>query len=339
MLSRIGIVLVSIVLGLLGLEIGLRAMDGMLGNWSNLVLDARQVLSRTEGRRFQYDELLGFSTRAGLRPNGDSTAAAEPPVLAVGDSYTYGEEVADDETWPALLQQRIGRPVLNGGVSGYGFDQSVLRAEILTTQHHPDAVVVSFIADDIRRTEMSRIWGAEKPYFDVMGENNAKGALVLRGVPVPPRPAPASTLTFWHWLLGRSYLFDFTLRRLGLIQYWFGDHVRVHPEGMGETIACRLTDRLAELQRLSGAKVIVLAEYDPVVWDDPAFAAEQRRMTEGLLACARRQGLATLDSFEALAKSGAKPGQRALYWVWHMNAAGNGLIADLVARALDSNGK
>ena len=331
MAARALLTLVSIAVGLGVLEIGLRATHGVLGNWSNLVLEARTVLAQTEGQRFQYDERLGFATRGGLRANGDAPSADGPTILAVGDSYTYGEEVADDETWPALLQRRIGRPVLNGGVSGYGFDQIVLRAEMLAAEHRPAVVVVSFIADDIRRTEMSRIWGAEKPYFDLAGDR-----LGLRGVPVAQRPDPGSTLTVWQWLLGRSYLFDFALRRLGVIQHWFGDHVRAHPEGRGEKIACALTGRLAELQRQSGARVLVLAQYDPVVWDDPSFAAEQRRLTEGLLGCARRHGLATLDSFDALA---ATPGPRALYKTWHMNAAGNRLIAGLVAQALAANGK
>ena len=63
---------------------------------------------------------------------------------------------------------------------------------------------------------------------------------------------------------------------------------------------------------------------------------EQRKLTEGLLACARQQGLATLDSYDYLAASG-KP--RALYKLWHMNRDGNFLIAALVARTLDGNGK
>ena len=80
----------------------------------------------------------------------------------------------------------------------------------------------------------------------------------------------------------------------------------------------------------------MLAEYDPVVWDEPKLAPEQRKLTEGLLACARRQGLATLDSYDALAATG-KP--RTLYKLWHMNRDGNFLIAALLARALDANGK
>ena len=44
---------------------------------------------------------------------------------------------------------------------------------------------------------------------------------------------------------------DFVLRRLDLLHNWFGDHVRVHPDGDGERISCLLTGRLAEL-RMAG---------------------------------------------------------------------------------------
>jgi lysophospholipase L1-like esterase len=313
---------------LLLLELGLRAANGYLGDWSNLVLRARTALGETEAQRFVPDPRVGYVPKGGTRGNGVTGAVqGDPIVLAVGDSYTYGEEVADDETWPAFLQTKLARPVVNGGVSGFGFDQIVLRAEALAPQIGPGAIVAAFIADDVRRTEMRRMWGAEKPYFAFDGDR-----LVARNLPVPPRPDPASTLSIWQRLLGRSYLFDFVLRRLDLLYDWFGDHIRVHPAGTGERLACALTERLAALQKSSGAKVLVVALYDPVVWQDPAFAAEQRRQTQALLACAARQGLATLDSFEALQKAGAG----ALYRQWHMNAKGNQLVADLVAQALNS---
>ena len=116
--------------------------------------------------------------------------------------------------------------MLNAGVSGYGFDQIVLRAEQLAPRYKPSAIVVGFIADDIRRTEMRRLWSADKPYFDL-----DKDQLVLRSVPVPPRADPRTTLSFWQRTLGYSYLFDFILRRLDLLHDWFGDHIRVHPAG------------------------------------------------------------------------------------------------------------
>ncbi len=328
----------SILVGLMALEIGLRASTwGYLFTWPNFVLDARTVLAESDRGRYVHDERLGYVPRAGhasggvtieaggLRRTGE--ALAGPSILAVGDSFTFGEEVDDGQTWPAQLQALTGRRVLNGGVTGYGFDQVVLRAEQLAALYKPAVIVVAFIADDIRRTEMRRLWSADKPYFAVDG-----GKLELRGVPVPPRAEPRSTLSFWQRTLGYSYLFDFILRRLDLLHDWFGDHLRVAPSGSGEPIACRLAGRLAELQRTSGARVIVMAEYDPVVWDDAAFAAEQRRMTKGLLDCAAKAGLATIDSFDALAATG-KP--RQLYVLWHMNEAGNRLIAGLVAHELN----
>jgi lysophospholipase L1-like esterase len=331
------LIVASILVGLMALEIGLRASTwGYLFTWPNFVLDARTVLAETDRGRYVHDPQLGYVPRAGhassgvtieasgLRRTGEALAGA--PILAVGDSFTFGDEVDDGQTWPAQLQSLTGRRVLNGGVSGYGVDQIVLRAEQLAASFKPAVIVVAFIADDIRRTEMRRLWSADKPYFAIDG-----GKLDLLGVPVPPRADPRTTLTFWQRTLGYSYLFDFILRRLDLLHDWFGDHVRVQPPGTGERIACELARRLAELRRSSGAEVIVMAEYDPVVWDDPAFSAEQRRMTRGMLDCAAKAGLTTIDSFDAMAATG-KP--RQLYGLWHLNEAGNRLIAKLVAEKL-----
>jgi hypothetical protein len=342
-IKRSLLILASILVGLMALEVGLRASTwGYLFTWPNFVLDARTVLAARDRGRYVHDDRLGYLPRAGyaapgltieadgLRRTGEQTADA--PILAVGDSFTFGDEVNDGQTWPAQLKLLTGRHVLNGGVSGYGFDQAVLRAEQLAAKYKPSAIVVGFIADDIRRTEMRRLWSADKPYFD-LDSDPGNDKIALRGVPVPERVDPRTTLSFWQRTLGYSYLFDFILRRLDLLHDWFGDHVRVHPAGTGERLSCRLTDRLAALQRSSGARVIVVAEYDPVVWDDPAFAAEQRRMTKGLLDCAAKNGLATIDSFPALAET-AQP--RQLYGLWHMTEQGNRLIAKLIAAKLSS---
>jgi lysophospholipase L1-like esterase len=337
--ARAALVLGSIVAGLILLELGLRASTWVyLFNWPNWVLGARTVHTERDTGRHIHDAKLGHTPRPayatpgltidanGLRNTGEAPVGAGGPILAVGDSFTFGEEVTDAEAWPAQLQRIAGRRVINAGVSGYGFDQIVLRAEELAPLYKPGAIVVGFIADDIRRTEMRRLWGADKPYYDIDGQT-----LVLRNVPVLPRAAPETTLNFWQRTLGYSYLADFIMRRLDLLYDWYGDHLRVHPLGTGERIACLLTGRLAELQRSSGARVLVVAEYDPIVWDDPSFAAKQREMTGALLSCAQKQGLATLDSYDAMVGT-SKP--RQLYVQWHMNGEGNALIARLVAKSL-----
>lgn len=118
----------------------------------------------------------------GLRFSGERPASSDGSILTVGDSFTYGDEVRDEEAWPARLQSLTGRPVLNGGVSGYGLDQTILRAEQLTPVHGPSVIIVSFIADNILRTEMSRMWWRNKPWFTIEDDQ-----LVLKGVPVPNR--------------------------------------------------------------------------------------------------------------------------------------------------------
>lgn len=339
---RTVLVICAVLMALVSLEFAVRASSwGYLFAYPNFVLTARRVLAERDGGRYVHDRELGHVPRAGyaapgttietdgLRRTGSEKEGEEvagAPILAVGDSFTYGNEVEDRQTWPAQLQLLTGRRVLNAGVSGYGFDQIVLRAEQLAAKYKPSAIVVGFIADDIRRTEMRRLWSADKPYFVI-----EDGKPALRGVPVPPRSDAAGTLSFWQWTLGYSYLFDLVLRRLDLLHDWYGDHERVQAPGTGEHLSCLLAARLAELQKQSGAHVIVLAEYDPVVWDDAAFAAEQQRLTRGLLDCAAQAGLATIDSFDALAATGAP---KKLYVTWHMNEPGNRLIAGLVAKAL-----
>jgi hypothetical protein len=80
-------------------------------------------------------------------------------------------------------------------VSGYGLDQIVLRTAQLDAALRPDVIVVSFIADDVRRTELRRIWDFDKPYFEL-----GNGELVLRNSPVRPADAQ-SALTGWQRLV------------------------------------------------------------------------------------------------------------------------------------------
>jgi hypothetical protein len=341
-IGRLGLSLGAVALTLGALEIGVRLSEGWISAWPNFVLESRKVQATRNESRYVSDATLGYVPRPNYSADGMSFDANgfrrsgalpdDGAILAVGDSFTFGEEVKDDETWPAHLQSILGKRVLNAGVSGYGFDQIVMRAERTVADTHPPVVIVSFIADDILRTEMRRRWSAEKPYFDIQN-----GALVLRNIPIP-RPDPDTSLGFFERTLGYSFLVDFVLQRLDAIDRWHGDQVRVHPSGMGEKISCLLTRQLADLQQRSGAHILVVAQYDPYVWKNASFAAEQRRLTKGLLDCSRRQGLEVLDTFDSLAANGGKGAPGSLYGLWHMNDAGNRLTAGLIAAALGNDG-
>ena len=342
--ARIGLVAGSILVSLLLVELGSRLArgHGALLHWKNIVLEQRtEVAAHNLGARFVYDPLLGFVQRPrfsspgqhyddeGFRvtppPPGDAAAGAAadaPPIVATGDSFTQGDEVNDDQTWPADLQILLKRRAVNAGVAAFGFDQTVLRTVQLADTMRPALMVVGFIGDDLRRAEMKRTWGVEKPYFERRGSD-----VVLRNVPVPASPAPADTLSLWNWLLGWSVAFDSFLQMKGWQYEWVTDHERVMPRGEGEKLACPLMQRLA----LLGPPIVVVAQYDFYVWVDAEFGAEQHRKSQVVLKCAEQAGLAAVDTYAAMQQAVKSRGLRTMYGSWHPSVDGYRLIAEQIA--------
>jgi hypothetical protein len=360
MMARLALLLGSLIVGLVILELGARRLRGpeWLDQWPNLVTAQRAESAGDVARHAIHDDILGFVPRPGARllnlalerdgtirqtnashdakglrlpPAGAPLSLPGPPILAVGDSFTYGAEVDDADTWPVALQAILGQPVVNAGTNGYGIDQIVLRAERVTRIVHPGAIVVALIHDDLRRAELSRVWGADKPYFDVAGD-----ALVLRNVPVPRSTELQAPLTLVQRLLGRSVLIHMAMQAVGLMDDWSNDAIRVHPEGNGERIACLLMDRLAAFGRAAEAKIVVVALYDADAWRWRwlGLLARQQRTLEATLSCAAKAGIETIDSYNAFDRAIASDGIDALYHRWHPTAAGNRLIAELAAARL-----
>jgi hypothetical protein len=63
----------------------------------------------------------------------------------LGDSYTFGDEVSDDETWPAILERLTHHRVVNGEVSGYGTAQARLRGTQLLSAGNYSMVILSIL--------------------------------------------------------------------------------------------------------------------------------------------------------------------------------------------------
>jgi len=343
-LKRLALVVASVLFSLVLLELGLRVFNGAPGGWQglthwpNLVLQARTA---SWDRHTVPDPRLGFIPRPDfywehgmahydahsdrLTPAPPGVTLAEPPVLVVGDSFAHGDEISDEETWPARLQPLIHRRVINAAMSGYGIDQMVLRGEIVAARVKPSAIVLSFIADDVRRMEMKRVWGAEKPYFALVD-----GKLVERNVPVPPSPDPATTLDGWDIAFGRSALVKTVLESLGWWYEWTADHVRVMPSGDGLTLVCPLFKRLAKV----GVPVLVVGQYAPYHWQNERYARTTSQTMQSVLACADEAGFATLDLFPAIDEGVRKQGLWKIYRIAHPSPAGAALAAKAIAAEL-----
>jgi len=255
----------------------------------------------------------------GTRSNANPPPQSERPLtLAVGDSFAFGDEVNDAESWEAVLERLSGHRVINAGVPGFGLDQAVLRAEQLAAVYAPDVIIVSFIPHDVLRCQMSYWSGHAKPYFDIDGS-----ALRLRPAPV----APPSLLSRVKGFLSLSVLLDLSFPQF---LHWDGPR-ELAAHARGREVACRLMERLAQLGAERHALVVVLAQ--PQV---PDATDEQLELKDGVLTCARANGLVVLDLFPTVAALTAE--QRALLFHGHMSAAGNRLVGEALARLLADSG-
>ncbi len=252
-----------------------------------------------------------------------------PPVLVAGSSFALGEEVRDSESWPAYLQQAIGRRVLNAGVSGYSLDQSVLRVEKLVPRFAPLMIVVSFTPDDVRRTELSMAWSRDKPWFAIHD-----GQLELHGVPVPP-PGAEMPLPAVARLLGWSRLADVIARRTRTSVGWYFEERYGASPGSGPAISCLLMKRLAVLH----VPVVVMAEYPRSHWlADSGGRALDLAATGGVLDCAAKEGLIAFDTEGPYLGVVADRGTGPLFRTEHHSAEGNRATADVLERELAERG-
>ena len=116
----------------------------------------------------------------GRREYASPRPAGVPRILVFGDSFTFGDEVGDDETYCHFLQQLLPHTeVLNLGVHGYGHDQMLLYLREAGPRFRPDVVLLGFVYDDMERNLLG-FRDFAKPRFELRGAR-----LELRGTPVP----------------------------------------------------------------------------------------------------------------------------------------------------------
>lgn len=117
-------------------------------------------------------------------------------ILILGDSFTFGDGVNDDETYSYYLQQMLpGTEVINMGVHGYGHDQMLILFKEVGVRYKPDIVILGFLAMDMHRN-LLQFRDYAKPRF-ILEEGNLK----LINTPVPP---PEKILR-WDWLRPRIF--------------------------------------------------------------------------------------------------------------------------------------
>ena len=132
------------------------------------------------------DSKLGWVARGrdadGARPD-KRYSGTKACVDVFGDSFTQGDEVADEQTWASALASKIGCRVRNYGVGGYGSDQAYMR--YLAIDEPSKVVVLSHLSENIiRNVNRFRNFIYPGPEFQFKPRFVIDGAVIrLAGLP------------------------------------------------------------------------------------------------------------------------------------------------------------
>lgn len=97
-----------------------------------------------------------FSARHESRPNSLFPNTSKSCVSIYGDSFTFGDEVDDDEAWGNVLSGLINCKVANFGTNGYGMDQAYLRYKLNDSDQSPISVLGIYPDDFLRNLNQYR---------------------------------------------------------------------------------------------------------------------------------------------------------------------------------------
>ena len=162
-MQRLAIALASLLLALGAAELALRLRDPIVNESGR-----QSVLRRSDDPDLLYDlrpgaqaEAWGTSVRVNSRgfrgPEVRERKPGEPAlprVVVIGDSITFGNRLAEGDTFVARLDAKmreLGTPIeaLNLGVGGYDTVQEVAFLEHVGLALDPDVVVVGFCPNDL----------------------------------------------------------------------------------------------------------------------------------------------------------------------------------------------
>ena len=155
------------------------------------------------GHRYLYDNLYGWKNIPGwqattinqpLSINSKGLRDREYPylkppgtkrILVLGDSYTWGYGVANEEIYTEVLEETLQQKyphyeVINAGVSGWGTDQQYLFLVNEGLKYSPDLVIVAHFFNDLDEILHTMMYGLQKPMFTMQGDE-----LFINNYPVP----------------------------------------------------------------------------------------------------------------------------------------------------------
>lgn len=158
---------------------------------------------------FEYSN-MEFSTRYHVNSLGlrdDEASLDHPEIIFLGDSYTMGWGVEQEEGFAQILEKKLGRRSLNAGIASYGTARELLTFQRLQTDSC-QLLVLQFCPNDVRENRQFVEQGFQleispradfeeevrwnklfQVYFPLKYLHSAKFFLVEKLKPAPSAPA------------------------------------------------------------------------------------------------------------------------------------------------------
>lgn len=157
-ITNILILIISFAITIIISEVFVRILYG-----KHLYYETDKELYWKLGKSQAGCQVLGFP-KASINSDGfrgEDLEEGKKNIIMLGDSFTFGENVKDNETFSYLLQKKLnqvdkGYQVINMGVPGYGIFQEKILLERNFDRYIPKVVVLTIIEQDIFR----------QPFFD-----------------------------------------------------------------------------------------------------------------------------------------------------------------------------
>ena len=302
-----------------------------------------KVVNLREESHCQYDEELGWINKPdttladfygpglsisinhnGLRGLQDFDPDSQHyKIICLGDSFTLGYGVGDQQTIPHHLQQQLieGTQVANMGQGGYSIGQSWLWLKRIGPELKPNLVVCIFIPEDFRRLATNRTAnGYSTPQFDVI-----EGRVEVSNIPVPPK------LDAGTYLPGHVQFLSTLKKHSSLARGIEGlaSSERSDSDADDEVLFCGLMvlkSIAQECQTMNSKLVVVLT---PTLSDanDPTFGARYKTCSNVMAAFLQREQIPFLDLLSEF--DGRQIGSVYLDEAFHhYNSNGNQLVAN-----------
>jgi hypothetical protein len=291
----------------------------------------------------------GHWTSNGVRRASLPVESDGPPILLVGNSFTEGQQVTDEEHYGHLLERELrlkGKyiPVLSFGKSGCSVPDYVASAKNLQAVFKPRWTVIQVQAGDF----LGGSWREASPGSArfVRGDGQSRIKVVVQ-------PLPKKKQKFLLRQLAERFPhvvpFSLTYRRVREFQRWLKNErpwFRTEPAKAAASDPLRswgadypLGDEMRLLAEAYQGRLtlLFLAPFDP---KDPSGQTEQERLLQKLATANGVRFVTLRDKFQDMEKIGKSPYgfNNTLFNYGHWNRYGHAAAAQLLLTDLRNTG-